>query len=117
MSGVLSVICPFSLERTVVSGASPRCECCNEALPPLYLSEGQGMFPLPIQFFGWSQHGKTTYLAALIMALQRVNTIWSGFTATPATESSRRVVREVSRYFDTGKLPPRTPAGAQDCCL
>lgn len=117
MNDKLSVLCPRSLERTVVSGVPSRCECCNEVLPPLYLRGGQGMLPLPIQFFGLSQHGKTAYLAALTMALQRVNTVWNGFTATPATEYSRRVVQEVNRCFDTGQLPPPTPAAASDCYL
>jgi hypothetical protein len=75
------------------------------------------MLPLPIQFFGLSRHGKTTYLAALTMALQRVNGAWSGFTAMPATESSQRLVREATNYFATGKLPPPSPSGGKDSYL
>ncbi|MEA2604065.1 MAG: hypothetical protein QOF89_5057 [Acidobacteriota bacterium] len=113
----VSVICPLSLESTKVNGASPRCECCDEALPPLYLREGQNMLPLPIQFFGLSRHGKTTYLAALTMALQRANAIWNGFTALAATKSSQRFIRDVNIYFATGKLPPVTPLGIKDSYL
>ena len=72
------------------------------------------MLLLPIQFFGLSRHGKTTYLAALTMALQRVNGAWSGFTAIPVTESSQRLVREAKVYFDTSKLPPPSPPGGKD---
>lgn len=114
MNSNLSVLCPFSLERTAVAGVPPRCECCNEALPPLYLNGGQSMLPLPIQFLGLSKHGKTSYFAALTMVLQRVNAIWNGFTVTPATESSRKAMREVNLYFETGKLPSRTLPGSKD---
>jgi double-GTPase-like protein len=113
----LPIICPVCLESTAVSGAPPRCEYCSAALPPLYLREGRSMLPLPVQFFGLSRHGKSTYLAALTMALQRVNGSWSGFTAMPATESSQRLFREATTYFDTGKLPPPTPPGVKDSYL
>lgn len=113
----MSVLCPVSLETTAIDGPASRCHCCGEILPPLYLKEGQNMLPIPIQFFGLNKHGKTSYLAALTLALQRVNTVWNGFTATPATESSRRTVREINRYFDTGQLPPATPPRVKDCYL
>jgi double-GTPase-like protein len=117
VNGNLSVICPITLERTPVEGIPPRCACCDEALPPLYLDEKQKLLPLPIQLFGLAGHGKTAYLAALTMALQRVNMLWEGFTATPATESSRRIVREFNVLYERGQLPPRTLPGARDCYL
>jgi hypothetical protein len=111
------LICPLSLRETEVTGAPARCSCCNEILPPLYVSEGQGLLPLPIQLFGLSGHGKTTYLAALTMALQRVNSVWNGFTATPATEQSRKLVRDSNVYFASGQLPPATSPGSKGCYL
>ena len=75
------------------------------------------MLPLPIQFFGLARQGKTTYLAALAMALQRVNAVWNGFTAMAATEPSQRLLREVNTYFETGRLPPASVPGVRDCYL
>jgi hypothetical protein len=112
-----SVICPFCLDRTAISGAPPMCRSCGQELPPLYLDAGQSMQPLPIQLFGLSRHGKTTFLTALTMALRRVNALWQGCTAMAATESSRQIVRDVNVYFDTGKMPPMTALGAKDCYL
>lgn len=112
-----SVICPFCLDRTAISGAPPMCRSCGQELPPLYLDAGQSMQPLPIQLFGLGRHGKTTFLTALTMALRRVNALWQGCTAIPATEYSRRIVRDINVYFDTGKMPPVTALGAKDCYL
>jgi len=106
--------CPICLGSTSISGASPTCECCHAPLPPLYLKEAHGMLPLHIQFFGLPGHGKTTYLAALTMALQRVNGAWSGFTMMPATEPSQRLVRTARTYFATGRLPPPSRPGDRD---
>ena len=117
MSPDRQLICPLSLRETAVAGSPAKCSCCDEVLPPLYVSEAQGLQPLPIQFFGLSGHGKTAYLAALTVALQRVNSVWNGFTATPATEQSRRLVREANVYFASGQLPPPTPLGSKGCFL
>ncbi len=75
------------------------------------------MLSLPIQFFGLSGHGKTTYLAALNMMLQRVNRAWNGFTTVPATEPSQRLAREARVYFETGQLPPASPPCVKDTYL
>jgi hypothetical protein len=117
MDGNLPIICPVCLESTEVNGASPACDGCGSSLPPLYVKEGRGMPALPIQFFGLSGHGKSTYLAALTMELQRINGAWSGFTVMPATESAQRLVRQARIFFDTGKLPSPSPSGAKDSCL
>lgn len=115
MDSNLPVICPVCLEGTGGSEVSPKCDHCGASLPPLYLREARSRLPLlPIQFFGLSRHGKTTYLIALMTALQRVNGAWSGFTAMPATESSQRLVRESRNHFDTSTLPPLSPPGVKD---
>lgn len=106
--------CPVCLASTSISGVSPTCESCHEPLPPLYLKEANGMLPLHIQLFGLPGHGKTTYLAALAMALQRVNGAWSGFTMMPATEPSQRLVRMARSCFATGRLPPPSVPGDRD---
>lgn len=71
------VICPFCLQPHE-TGVAPRfiCPKYQEALPAAYVDHYQRVPPLWLVTVGFPAHGKTTYLAALTLALEHVSSIW-----------------------------------------
>jgi double-GTPase-like protein len=113
----LGTVCPFCLERVPRQKNLATCPHpnCSKELPVLYMQPVRPLSQLPVQVFGWSQHGKSAYLTALTMMLMKMKRIWRSFTWEAVTEASRNKEREVNIYERQGAMPPPTPKGVDDC--
>jgi len=57
---------------------------------------------------GFSQHGKTTYLAALTLMLEELSKVWENVYYVPLDQSTTEKIREMRREAAEGKLPAPT---------
>jgi len=113
MSLLQRFICPFCLIEIRSLGRISMCPDpeCGQALPALYLHDYATIKPLFTQIFGWSQVGKTVYLQALTLILARMSNFWPRYSASPATDFSQQVVRDIRTYLERGVMPRPTPVG------
>lgn len=112
--------CPYCLvEIPVGATSSLHCEHCEHEISAIYVKEAHVGLACPIEVFGWPGHGKTVYLYALTWVLDRLALAWSdfGYTSTPATEATRRRLKDVRKAQETGKMPSPTPLGADEVYL
>jgi hypothetical protein len=111
------LICPFCLELNSRRKDTLLClnQDCGKELPVLYKDPEKSMPPFPVQVFGWSQHGKTTYLAALTMMLMKMRCLWESYTWLAVTDTSQGKVREINIHERNGTVPRPTLMGSDDC--
>ncbi len=101
------MLCPYCLENT----AGPTCHHCKESLPPLYARRHGALArpPAILSAVGFSGHGKTVYLAALLHMLEkRLTQIWSKFYRQALDLDSVRTVQQNLALLQKGELPEST---------
>ncbi len=101
------MLCPYCLGDT----AGPACYHCKEKLPPLYIKQ-HGAFSRPpaiLSAVGFSGHGKTVYLAALLHTLdKRLTQLWPKFYRQGLDVDSVRTVQKNLALLQKGELPEST---------
>lgn len=108
------LICPYCLSSTPKGDYPLSCESCPHELPPLYVEDSDRFVVNPVQVFGWTNHGKTVFLSAVTLMLDRLNIVMNSFSSIPVTEPSRRMLIDVRTYQKTGEMPPPTPLGIDE---
>lgn len=105
------VICPFCLKPHNFESSSLACETYPEkTVPDIYVKEYNTVPPLWLVTVGFSQHGKSTYLAALTLMLENISKIWPQHKVhyRPLDQYTLEEVRRMRREALDGKLPPPT---------
>jgi len=101
------MICPYCLRNT---SANP-CKHCKEPLTQLYVQQHKGLSKAPaiLSAVGFSGHGKTVYLAALLHAMERQLTrVWKGFYRQALDIESVKTVQANLALLQQGELPEST---------
>lgn len=111
------VICPYDLTDIRYKNRPDRCPECDSELERLYVERFVNIPPFFVQMIGWSGVGKTVYLQALTLMLQRMNSVWHYFASTPLTEPTRQFKEEVLAFINTNKMPQTTQLGIQDAFI
>ncbi len=106
-----SMICPFCLVEIRSVRRLTLCPDCQQLFPPLYLQDYSTTKPFFTQVFGWSQVGKTVYLQALTLILERMANVWPGYATSPATDLSQQLMRDIRSYLEQGIMPQATQIG------
>jgi hypothetical protein len=102
------IICPYCLAEIRSRKPPQRCPRpdCGQDFPRRYVEGYERHMPFFVQVFGWSQVGKTVYLAALTLMLRRMANVWQHYTCTAVTEASQRKLQgKRSRGFSPLLLP------------
>jgi hypothetical protein len=103
------VICPFCLKpHNFTSSLELVCPVHQEKVPADYASEYNQVPPLWLVAVGFSQHGKTTYLAALTLILENISKVWPGVYYIPLDQYTTEKIREMRREAREGKPPSAT---------
>jgi hypothetical protein len=102
------VVCPFCLKPHDFM-SSLVCPNYQEAVPAVYVRDYDIVPPLWLVTIGFTQHGKTTYLAALTLMLEAIPTVWRGVHYRPLDQYTTDRIREMRREATLGKLPGATP--------
>jgi hypothetical protein len=101
------MLCPYCLR----DASGPVCQHCKEPLPPLYIQR-HGRFakrPAILSAVGFSGHGKTVYLAAMLHALEKQLTrVWPKFYRQGLDTEAVRNVQENLVLLRNGELPEST---------
>ena len=101
------MLCPYCLKDTPKVAT---CLRCKEQLPSLY-TQGYSVFnpPVVLSAVGFSGHGKTVYLAALLHTLQhRLPRAWPGFYRQGLDQNSIDTVKQNLGLLESGNLPEST---------
>ena len=99
--------CPYCLENAFAAN----CSNCEKDLPPLYLKRhgGPSGNPAILSAVGFSGHGKTVYLAALLHTMGRhLTSVWPRFYRQALDMDSVRTVQANLAMLQRGELPPST---------
>lgn len=101
------MLCPYCLQNT----SGPTCRYCKENLPPLYIQR-RGTFtkdPAILSAVGFSGHGKTVYLAALLHMLEKhLTRVWPKFYRQGLDIEAVRTVQQNLALLQNGDLPEST---------
>ena len=102
------MLCPYCLQNTPSDG---KCKHCKENLPPMYTSQhrGLGRRPAVLSAVGFSGHGKTVYLAAMLDAMAtQLPKVWTGFFRQGLDDESVTTVKNNLTMLRQGVLPEST---------
>ena len=108
------LICPYCLAEVRGWKNPDRCPKCERELPVQYVHDQTEHPPFFAQVFGWSQVGKTVFLSALTLMLDKMAMVWPRYSYAPITDASLRKVQEIKEYLAKGKMPPLTQLGPQE---
>lgn len=104
------MLCPYCLHDSAVKDG--KCPDCDKELPRLYIQNYQRRRPpVVLSAVGFSGHGKTVYLAALLHALQSSlprPCVWPGFYRQGLDMDAIQTVRENLKMLEQGDLPEST---------
>lgn len=101
------MLCPYCLRNT----SSSPCKHCNETLTPLYVQQHRAFSKAPaiLSAVGFSGHGKTVFLAALLYAMEKQLTrVWKGFFRQALDIESVQTVKANFAQLQQGELPQST---------
>lgn len=101
------VICPFCLKSHDFV-ASLICPTHNEPVPAAYIKDYHKVPPLWLVTVGFSNHGKTTYLAALTLMLENISAVWPGVYYRPLDQYTMDEIKKMRAEAKVGKTPGRT---------
>jgi hypothetical protein len=97
------MLCPYCLKNTSES----TCKGCGESLPPLYMKNARNL--AIFSAVGFSGHGKTVYLAALLHAMEKQLTrTWPKFYRQGLDVEAVKRVQENLQLLRRGDLPEST---------
>jgi hypothetical protein len=103
------MLCPYCLQNT--SDRESTCKNCKEPLPPMYVQR-HGAFsrsPAILSAVGFSGHGKTVYLAAMLHELEKSLTrVWPRFYRQALDIDSVKNVQANLALLRKGDLPEST---------
>jgi len=80
----------------------------NEEIPEQYISQYDQVPPLWLLTVGFSQHGKTCYIAALTLMLENLNRVWPETTWFPLDDYTRNIIQDTRRQAIEGNVPEHT---------
>lgn len=108
------VRCPYCLtSQNILSVHDYKCPECNNTVPESYVNNYKDNQPIWLVMAGFSQHGKTTYLAALILLFQDLAKAWHGTFPKYLNEESQETVKEIRKGAKDGVNRPKTdPEGS-----
>ncbi len=102
------IICPYCLKaQSLLSEGN--CNACNQEIPGTYISEYKNVPPLWLVTMGFTRHGKTTYLAALTLVLEKMSRVWRGTFSLALNQYTIDKIREMRREVTSGQLADTTP--------
>ena len=99
------VICPFCLKPHDFM-SSLVCPTYQETVPAAYVRGYDTVPPLWLLTIGFTQHGKTTYLAALTLMLESIDRVWRGVSYRHLDQYTIDTIRRWRREAMLGELPP-----------
>lgn len=102
------MLCPYCLQNT---SAGVKCNHCKEDLPPLYTQQHLRLdkSPAVLSAVGFSGHGKTVYLAAMLDAMAtQLPKVWPGFFRQGLDDESVTTVKNNLAMLRQGVLPEST---------
>ena len=108
------VICTYCLAEIRSWKTPVSCFKCKRELPVQYVHDFDLHPPFFAQVFGWSQVGKTVFLSALTLMLDKMSMVWPRYSYAPTTDASQRKVQEIKEYLAKGKMPPLTQLAPQE---
>ena len=121
------MICPFCLEETsFVQRQEERggnanqkgrmmkymaCPACESQVPRMYINNYETCPPSIISAVGFTEHGKSVYLATLYRLLrsQELGRRWNGFVTFPLNQSSLDTIKTSVKEIDDRRLPAANP--------
>jgi hypothetical protein len=103
------VKCPFCLNMHNITAASGyQCPECGKQLPDEYVENYRDMPPIWLAMVGFSQHGKTTFLAALTLMLEDISKVWKAFSHYLDDDYTTSAVIQMRQDVEEGKPLERT---------
>ena len=99
------VICPFCLKPHDFM-SSLVCPTYQEPVPAAYVRDYDKVPPLWLVTIGFTQHGKTTYLAALMLMLESIGNVWGGVYYRHLDQYTVDTIQQWRREAMFGELPP-----------
>lgn len=110
-------ICPYCVHVMDHNPNISVCPRCETELPRRYVRNYDTAKPLFLQVFGWSSSGKTVYLQTLILALMRMQRLWSGYFLEAANVQARELMENVNRFGVQLNLPAPTQEELQEAYI
>ncbi len=105
------IICPFCLKPHDFR-SSLECSEYSEQVPAVYVNEYNRVPPMWLATVGFSQHGKTTYLAALTLMLKKgLPYVLPGVYYRPLDQYTVDEIRKMQSEAKFGKLPDSNKTG------
>lgn len=103
------MLCPYCLRNIANVPKCPQNDC-NQDIPPMYREAySRWRQPAILSTVGFSGHGKTVYLAAMLHQLgKRLPRIWPGFFRQGLDMNAINNVKENLALLEEGKLPEST---------
>jgi hypothetical protein len=95
------VICPFCLKQHDMTSSCPD---TGEIAPPTFVKEYDTVKPLWLVTIGFKQHGKTTYLAALTLMLEKLSIVLDDVFADALDQPTIDAIRRMRIEAKEGKL-------------
>jgi hypothetical protein len=118
------VICPrcLQVQRVNKLRTDPECENqvesddrrgdnkvkCGYRFPLLYVNNFEQAKPVPVQVFGWSNHGKTVFLDVLRLTLMGMQRVWPSYVYQSITEADMNKEQELRVFLKNGIMPAST---------
>lgn len=106
----IPLLCPFCLR--IIPARATKCphQDCAKDLPRLYADDFQHLPLSIVSAVGFSMHGKTVYLAALLYVLDELSLYWPGYFRQALNLRSVEVIEENRKLLlQEGVLPNSTP--------
>ncbi len=100
------VICPFCLKPHDFT-RSEQCPESNQTVPNVYIREYNKVPPLWLATVGFPKHGKTTYLTALTLMIEKIN--WQGIFYRYLDQYTQDEIQKMRREAIDGIIPKSTP--------
>jgi hypothetical protein len=112
MSALNEITCPRCLGA--VGEADTACRDCHLPLPANYCRICRENPPLPIVAIGFTNHGKTHLLAALLLTIEHLTALLPGVSSRPLGEHTRKTLRDWRLAEDRKLKLPKTRWRHQD---
>jgi hypothetical protein len=104
--------CPFCQGRHDFTKPPYYCPAFNnEEIPETYVADYDRVPPLWLVTVGFTQHGKTSYLAALTMMLEHMERVWPNTAQRYVDQHTFKAVQDIRLQADTGEQPKTTVKG------
>lgn len=111
--------CPYCLTEILIPREEVNCTTpgCGRELPRQYKNDYQNALPFFVPLVGWPNVGKTVFIQALTLVVERLDRVWPEFHYFPLTQFTLETQRLVRAAIDKNQLPPPTPMGIKDAFM